>query len=84
MIGLPVHLGLPPAVFLEAGIPLWGVFYDVEPGLVRRVKSANVVSMLAGPDVFLDIARIWEPFGGVFALGERALRWLIHTVFIFL
>jgi hypothetical protein len=82
MIKLPVHLGLPRAVFLEAGIPLWGVFNEVEPGLVRGAKSANVMSMPSSPDVFLDIARIREPFDGKFALGERALRWLLLTVFI--
>ena len=83
MIGLPVHLELATAVFFEAGILLWRVFYDVVPGFVRGVKLVKVVSMPGDPDVFLDIARIREPYGGVFALGERAPRWPFFTVFIF-
>lgn len=82
MILLPVHSGLPLAVFLEAGIPLWGVFDEVEPGLVFGAQLTNVRSMPGGPDMFLDIARIGEPFGREFAFGERTLRGPGHMVLI--
>lgn len=74
MILLSVHFGLPPAVFLEAGIPLGGVVNEVVPGLVLVAQSANVKSMAGGPNVFLDVARIREPYDGVFALQKWAPR----------
>lgn len=71
VILLPV---LPLAVFLEARITLGGIVDEVEPGLVFRAQFINVKSMPGGPDVFLDIARIGEPFDGEFAFGERTFR----------
>lgn len=71
MILLSVHFGLPPAVFLEAGIPLWGVVDEVEPGFVFGAQSVNVRSMAGGPNVFLDVARIGEPLDGECAFWDR-------------
>lgn len=71
VILLPV---LPLAVFLEARITLGGIVNEVEPGLVFGAQFVNVNSMPGGPDVFLDIARIGEPFDGEFAFGERTFR----------
>lgn len=69
---LPVH-PLCRTAFLRAGILLWGVVNEVEPGFVFGAQSVNVRSMASGPNVFLDVARIGEPLDGEFASWYRTL-----------